>query len=59
MEILQASESQMQRITVEATEKNGMVQTLNRGGARLVLQKASDLAEAFRIAKDLGIETVE
>ena len=59
VEILQASESQMQRITVEASEKNGMVQTLNRGGARLVLQKASDLAEAFRIAKDLGIETVE
>ena len=59
VEILQASEPQLQRITVEAGEKNGMVQTLNRGGARLVLQKASDLAEAFRIAKDLGIETVE
>lgn len=59
VEILQASEPQLQRITVEASEKTGMVQTLNRGGARLVLQKASDMPEAFRIAKDLGIETVE
>lgn len=59
VEILQVNESQLQRITVVASEKTGMVQTLNRGGARLVLQQASDLAEAFRIAKDLGIETVE
>ena len=59
VEILQVNEPQLQRITVEASEKNGMVQALNRGGARLVLQKASDLPEAFRIAKELGIETVE
>ena len=59
VEILQVGEPQLQRITVEASEKNGMVQALNRGGARLVLQKASDMTEALRIAKELGIETVE
>ncbi|MDT8903304.1 L-serine ammonia-lyase, iron-sulfur-dependent, subunit alpha [Anaeroselena agilis] len=59
VEIVPAAEAQLQKITVEATERNGMVETLNRGGARLVLKNASDLPEAFRIAKELGIDTVE
>ena len=59
VEIRQIDEPQMQRISIEASEQNGMVETLNRGGARLVLKKASDLEEAFKVARDLGIETVE
>jgi len=59
VEILQVNEPQLQRITVIATEKTGMVEALNRGGGRLVLQRASDEEEAYQIAKKLGIETVK
>lgn len=60
VEILQVDEPQLQKVTVFASEKNGMVKTLNRGGARLVLQDASeDLEDVRKIAKELGIEIVE
>ncbi|MDF2570001.1 MAG: hypothetical protein K0R55_1605 [Sporomusa sp.] len=59
VEILQVDIPQMQRITVIAAEKTGMVEALNRGGGRLVLKSASDKEEAYRVAKKLGIETVE
>lgn len=59
VEILQVDEPQLQQITVIASEKNGMVSALNRGGGRLVLKNASDKEEACRVAKKLGIEIVE
>lgn len=59
VEILQVDIPQMQRITVIAAENTGMVEALNRGGGRLVLKSASDKEEAYRVAKKLGIETVE
>ncbi|MBP2637102.1 MAG: hypothetical protein H6Q72_3009 [Firmicutes bacterium] len=59
VEIVQVNEPQMQRITITAVEKSGMVEALNRGGGRLVLQRASDETEAFQIAKRLGIEIVK
>lgn len=59
VEILQADEPQVQRITVVAAERDGAVTTLNRGGGRLVLKSASDEPEAYRVAKKLGIEIVE
>ncbi|XEQ94023.1 hypothetical protein SCACP_29210 [Sporomusa carbonis] len=59
VEILQTDEPQLQQITVVAAEKSGMVAALNRGGGRLVLKRASDEEEAYRVAKRLGIEIVE
>ncbi|WP_371373206.1 hypothetical protein [Sporomusa aerivorans] len=59
VEILQVNEPQLQKITVTASEKTGMVAALNRGGGRLALVKASDNQEAYRVAKKLGIEIVE
>lgn len=47
---------QMQRVTVFASERNGMVEALNRGGARLALKNAySSVEEAEQIAQKLGI----
>lgn len=59
IEIVQVDEPQLQQITVVASEKTGMVTTLNRGGGRLVLKDASDREEAYRVAKKLGIEIVD
>ena len=59
VEILQVNEPQLQKITVVASEKTGMVTALNRGGGRLALVKASDNEEACRVAKKLGIELVK
>jgi L-serine dehydratase len=59
VEIIQVDEPQVQRITVIAAERNGEVTTLNRGGGRLVLKNASDVPQAYGIAKKLGIEIVE
>lgn len=54
--IEQVEMSQLQRVTVFATGKNGMVEALNRGGARLALKNAyPSVAEAEKIARDLGI----
>lgn len=60
VEILQVDEPQMQRVTVLATGQNAMVETLNRGGARLVLKNASpSLQEAQKAAQRLGIVLVD
>lgn len=60
VEIVQVDEPQMQKVTVFATEQDGMVETLNRGGARLVLKNASpSLEEAHLAAKKLGIVLVD
>lgn len=60
VEILQVDEPQMQRVTVYAAGQNAMVETLNRGGARLVLKNASpSLQEAQKAAQRLGIVLVD
>ncbi|HWR39557.1 MAG TPA: serine dehydratase [Patescibacteria group bacterium] len=54
--VRQVDQPQLQRVTVRATERNAMVEALNRGGARLVLKNASpSLREAENIAQRLGI----
>lgn len=59
VEILETQEYQAQRITIVAEEINSMVDTLNRGGGRLVLRDASPSKnEALKIAKELGIIVV-
>lgn len=58
--IKSVDEYQLQKVTLEATEKGSMVAALNRGGARLVLLEASSgREEALKVAKDLGIVVVE
>lgn len=60
VEISEIKEPSVQRITVEASERNGMVDSLNRGGARLVLRDAyPSVEEARRIAEKLNIVLVE
>ncbi|MEA4901160.1 L-serine ammonia-lyase, iron-sulfur-dependent, subunit alpha [Desulfitobacterium sp.] len=60
VEIVKVDEPQKQRITIFATEQNSMVEALNRGGARLVLQKASpSLEEARFAAQSMGIVLVD
>ncbi|TEB07266.1 Serine dehydratase alpha chain [Pelotomaculum schinkii] len=60
VEILQVDEPQMQRVTVLAAGQNAMVETLNRGGARLTLKNASpSLQEARKAARRLGIVLVD
>ncbi|MDP4159297.1 MAG: serine dehydratase [Bacillota bacterium] len=56
VEINQVNESQLQRVTIEATKQGSMVEALNRGGARVVLKKATpSLEEARKAAQRLGI----
>lgn len=60
VEILEIDDPSVQRVTVEATERNGMVDSLNRGGARLVLRDASpSVEEAREIAERLEIVLVD
>jgi len=60
VEIVEVDEPQLQRITISATEQSSMVETLNRGGARLVLKKAKpSLDEAIKVARRLGIVLVD
>lgn len=60
VEIVQVEESQMQRITIEASEGTVMVEALNRGGGRLVLKNAIPSREAaLSIAKRLNIDVVD
>lgn len=60
VEILEVDESQLQRITVEAEENSAMVDTLNRGGGRLVIRDAiPSREEALAVAKKLGIVVVD
>ena len=61
VEILEISdEPSVQRIRIEATEQSSMVDSLNRGGARLVLRDAyPDKEKACEIAKRLNIVLIE
>lgn len=60
VEILEIAEPSVQRVTIEADGQNAMVDSLNRGGARLVLRDASPSLEAAReIAKQLGIVVID
>lgn len=60
IEIKQVDERSVQRVVIEATEGNAMVDSLNLGGARLVLRDAKpSLQEALDIAKRLGIVVIE
>ncbi|MDD4569870.1 MAG: serine dehydratase [Tepidanaerobacteraceae bacterium] len=59
VEILEVQEYQVQKITIETDDVTSMVDTLNRGGGRLVLRDASPSKdEALKIAKELGIVMV-
>ena len=60
VEIVEGTEHAIQRITITTDEMTCMVDTLNRGGGRLVLRDASpSLAEAEAAAKRLGIVLVQ
>ncbi|ACB85726.1 hypothetical protein [Natranaerobius thermophilus] len=60
VEVKQNEESQIQRVTIETDEGSAMVDTLNRGGGRLVLRDATpSLDKAKQIAEDLGIVLVD
>jgi L-serine dehydratase len=57
VKIRQIAEPEVQRIRIEATEKNAFVDALNRGGGRLKLVDASpSLAQAQEAAARLGIK---
>ncbi len=59
IEILETDIPQIQRVTIETTEGTFMLDSLNRGGARLVIRDAlPSVEEAQKIAKDLGIVVV-
>lgn len=56
VEILEIPEHSIQRVTIEATEGNSMVESVNSGGARLILRAAQPSMEKAReIAKELNI----
>ena len=60
VEIREVPERSVQRVTVHATEQDGMVDSLNRGGARLVLRDASpSLEQARKIAQELDIVLID
>ncbi len=60
VEIKENKEPQIQKVTIETDEMTCFVDTLNRGGARLVLRDASpSLEEAKEAAKRIGIVVVE
>ena len=60
VEIVEGHEPSLQKITITTDEMTCMVDTLNRGGGRLVLRDASpSLAEAEEAAKRLGIVLVQ
>ena len=60
VEILEVDQPQLQKITIEATGRNAMIASLNRGGGRLVIVDASPtLAEAVQAAEKLGIVVVD
>ncbi len=60
VDIQEGTEHAIQKITIETDQMTCMVDTLNRGGGRLVLRDASpSLEEAREAAKRLGIVVVE
>ncbi len=59
VDIVEGQEQSLQRITIETDQMTAMVDTLNRGGGRLVLRDASpSLDEAKAAAERLGIVLV-
>ena len=60
VDIAEGQEYGIQKISIEAENGSCMVDTLNRGGGRLVLRNASpSLEEARAAAERLGIVLVE
>ncbi len=60
VEIAEVEEPQLQRITVETTGNSSMVDSLNRGGGRLVIRDALPSRDAaIFAAKELGIVVVD
>lgn len=60
VEIVEGSEHSIQKITIITDQMTCMVDTLNRGGGRLVLRDAApSLEEAARAAERLGIVLVK
>jgi L-serine dehydratase len=60
VEIIPMKEPHVQRVFIEATEKNSFVDTLNRAGARLVLLDASaPKEEVLELAKKLNIVVID
>lgn len=60
VEIVPMKEPHVQRVFIEATEKNSFVDTLNRAGARLVLLDASaPKEEVLELAKKLNIVVID
>ena len=60
IEINRIEKPEAQRIYIEASERNAVVDSLNRGGGRLRLLEAEpSLEEAILAAKRLGIKLAE
>lgn len=60
VEIIEGTEHAIQKITIETDAMTASVDTLNRGGGRLVLREAvPSTDEAIKIAGELGIQLVE
>lgn len=60
VEIKETQEHQVQRITIETDQVSSQVDSLNRGGGRLVLRNAiPDYDQAVKIAEDLGLVLAE
>lgn len=58
--INQVDEYQLQRVTVEASEVNSVVDARNRGGGRLALERVEpDLSRCLELAESLHIEIVQ
>ncbi|HHW07525.1 MAG TPA: serine dehydratase [Clostridia bacterium] len=56
VEVKEVDEPQLQRITVMATERSSMVESLNRGGGRIAIRDAMPSKdEALKAAQELGI----
>jgi len=60
VKIYQIDEPEVQRVAIEATQKDAMVDALNRGGGRIKLVDAKpSLKEAFLAAQRLGIKVAQ
>ena len=59
VDIVEGTEHAIQKITITTAQGEYWVDTLNRGGGRLVLRDASDIAAAAEAAKRLGIVLVQ
>jgi len=60
VKIYQIDEPEIQRIAIEATQRDAMVDALNRGGGRIKLVDAKpSLKEALFAAERLGIKVAQ